>query len=83
MEAADVMAVYFRPQTPAPITLLELGLWARSGKCVVGCSDRYEKRGNVRVVCERYGIECVESVQNLAEGIERKLEILYQTSKGV
>ena len=81
MEDADVIAVYFRPQTPAPITLLELGLWARSGKCVVGCSDGYQKRGNVRVVCQKYGIDCFESVQELAEGVKRKLEVLNAKAK--
>jgi hypothetical protein len=74
MEAADVVAVYFGPRTPAPITLLELGLWARSGKCIVGCSEAYPKKGNVRVVCERYGIECVGSVVELGDGVKRKLE---------
>lgn len=74
MEAADVMAVYFGAKTPAPITLLELGLWARSGKCVVGCPDGYSKKGNVRMVCERYGVQCVGSVGELVEGVKRKLE---------
>jgi hypothetical protein len=74
MEAADVMAVYFGPKTLAPITLMELGLWARSGKCVVGCSEAYPKKGNVKAVCERYKIECVGSVRELADGVKRKLE---------
>lgn len=76
MENADIMAVYFGPRTPAPITLLELGLWARSGKCVVGCSENYPKRGNVRVVCERYEIEFVGTVGELVDGVKRKLQEL-------
>jgi hypothetical protein len=74
METADIMAVYFGPRTPAPITLMELGLWARSGKCVVGCSEAYPKKGNVRAVCEKYKIECVGTVAELVEGVKRKLE---------
>src|SRR5687768_10220184 len=31
-EQADLIALYFSPGTQAPITLLELGLFARSGK---------------------------------------------------
>jgi hypothetical protein len=74
MENADIMAVYFGPRTPAPITLMELGLWARSGKCVVGVSENYPKRGNVILVCERYGIECVATVGALIDGVKRKLD---------
>jgi hypothetical protein len=60
---------------------MELGLWARSGKCVVGCSEGYPKKGNVRAVCERYKIECVGSVAELAEGVKRKLEGLKAKSE--
>jgi len=74
MEAADIMAVYFGPRTEAPITLMELGLWARSGKCVVGCSKDYPKKGNVKAVCERYKIECVGTVGELIDGVKRKLD---------
>jgi hypothetical protein len=37
LERADVIAVYFVPGTLSPITLLELGLHARSGRLVVCC----------------------------------------------
>ncbi|KAN0089033.1 hypothetical protein V8E51_019293 [Hyaloscypha variabilis] len=78
MEAADIMAVYFGRKTEAPITLMELGLWARSGKCVVGCSENYPKKGNVKAVCERYGIECVGTVGELIDGVKRKLEVFRE-----
>lgn len=81
MEAADIIAVYFGPRTQAPLTLMELGLWARSGKCVVGCSEAFMKKGNVRVLCERYGIECVVSVGELVEGVKRKLDMLKAKSE--
>src|SRR5262249_15078179 len=38
-ERAGVVAMYFAPATKAPITLLELGLFARSGKAIVCCPD--------------------------------------------
>jgi hypothetical protein len=37
LERASVVVMYFAPVTQAPITLLELGLLARSGKLVVCC----------------------------------------------
>ena len=56
LERADVIAMWFAPATRAPITLLELGLHARGGKVVVGCPDGFWRRGNVEIVCARFGI---------------------------
>lgn len=56
LERADVIAMWFVPETRSPITLLELGLHARSGKVVVGCPDGFWRRGHIEVVCARYGI---------------------------
>ena len=55
LERADVIAMWFAPETKAPITLLELGLFARSGKVVVGCPNGFWRKGNVEVVCARFG----------------------------
>src|SRR4051812_5042107 len=59
LERASVVAMYFAPPTQAPVTLLELGLLARSGKLVVCCPAGYWRRGNVEVVCARYGVPLV------------------------
>jgi len=61
LDRADAIAMWFAPETRAPITLLELGLTARSGKLVVGCPDGYWRKGNVEVVCARFAIELVAS----------------------
>ena len=64
-ERADLIAMYFAPETRAPITLLELGLFANSGKQVVCCPDGYWRKGNVEVVCARYRIPLVETLAEL------------------
>lgn len=64
-ERADVVVVYFHPASQAPISLLELGLCARSGKAVVVCPEGYWKRGNVEVVCSRLGIAFLGTVEEL------------------
>jgi len=69
-ERADLIVMYFAPDTRAPITLLELGLFARSGKLVVCCPEGYWRQGNVQVVCRRYGVREVESLAALGEAIE-------------
>lgn len=56
LERADLIAMWFEPQTHAPITLLELGLVARMDKLVVGCPDGYWRKGNIEIVCSRFGI---------------------------
>jgi len=56
LERADVIAMWFAPTSAAPITLLELGLHARFGHVIVGCPDGYWRKGNVEVVCARFGI---------------------------
>lgn len=59
LDRADVIAMWLAPDTRAPITLLELGLCARGGKLVVGCPDGYWRKGNVEIVCARFGIPLV------------------------
>jgi len=56
LERADVIAMWFAAETRAPITLLELGLHARGGKLVVGCPEGFWRKGNVEVVCARFGV---------------------------
>jgi hypothetical protein len=68
-ERADLIAMYFAPGTRSPVTLLELGLFARSGKLVVCCPEGYWRKGNVEVVCQRYGARLVPDLGGLAAAI--------------
>lgn len=70
-ERATLIAFYFAPTTKAPVTLLELGLFARSGKVVVCCPDGYWRKGNVEIVCARYGVPMVESLDALIAHIRK------------
>lgn len=68
-ERADLIAMYFAPETYAPITLLELGLFAASGKLLVCCPPGYWRKGNVDVVCARYGIPQLPTLTELCGAI--------------
>ncbi len=68
-EQADLIAMYFDPQTKAPITLLELGLFAHSQKLIVCCPDGYWRKGNVDIVCQRYSIRQVDTIDQLIKTI--------------
>lgn len=72
LEHASVVAMYFAPTTQAPITLLELGLLARSGRLVVCCPPGFWRRGNVEVVCARYGVPLVAGLPELVQAVRSK-----------
>ncbi len=65
LERTTVIAMYFAPGTRSPVTLLELGLFARSGKLLVCCPDGFWRKGNVEVVCGRYGVPLVSELAEL------------------
>lgn len=71
LEKADLIVYYFAPGSQAPVTLLELGLYAKSGKAVVCCPSGYWRKGNIDIVCQRYGIRQVENLEKLREEIEK------------
>jgi hypothetical protein len=72
-QRADVIAMYFAPDTKAPITLLELGLVASSGKLLVCCPDGFWRKGNVEVVCARFHIPLVADLGALERLVRERL----------
>lgn len=73
-ERADVITFYFARHTRSPVTLLELGLAAAARKrCVVCCPEGFWRKGNVDVVCRRYGVEEVGSLGELVEAVRREI----------
>lgn len=69
LHCADIVMMYFAPGSQSPITLLELGLMAHSGKLFIVCPDGYWRKGNVEVVANQYGLplygtidECLQAV---------------------
>ncbi len=60
LEDADLIAMYYDPNTTSPISLLELGLYARSGKLIVCCPEGFYRKGNVDIVCEKYNIPVLD-----------------------
>ena len=65
LDAADVVVMYFAPGTKSPVSLLELGLCARSGKLKVCCPEGFWRRGNVEMVCRRLRIPLFETLDDL------------------
>ncbi|KAJ2988579.1 hypothetical protein NUW58_g3895 [Xylaria curta] len=73
---ADLVVIYFHPATVAPISLLEFGLSAQiPGKVIAIAPKGYAKRGNVQIVCQKFGVEFLEDIDNLSESIIKKLSL--------
>lgn len=73
LERADVIAMYFDPKTQSPISLLELGLNAKSRKLVVYCPEGFWRKGNVDVVCQYYNIQVADTVEDLIDQLRRRI----------
>jgi hypothetical protein len=69
LDKADFIIMYFVPDTKSPISLLELGLYANSGKIVVCCPEGFWRKGNVEAVCEKYDIRMLDSLDDVIQYI--------------
>ena len=65
LEHSDLIIMYFSPNTKSPISLLELGLFARSGKIRVVCPEGFWRKGNVDILCQYYNIPLYENFETL------------------
>ena len=67
LDKSDIIVMYLDPNTISPISLLELGLYAHTGKLVMVCPDGFFRKGNVEVVCDLYDIPLFNSIEDLTE----------------
>ena len=80
LDNADIIFMYFDPDTKSPISLLELGLYA--DKCgsdvwhkemIVCCPKGFWRKGNVDIVCQRYGIPVFDNLDTALVSLKAKL----------
>jgi hypothetical protein len=65
LDKADIIVMYFDENTKSPISLLELGLYASSGKMILYCPEGFWRKGNVDIVANRYDVKQVSSFNEL------------------
>ena len=65
LDKADFIAMVLLDDSKSPISLLELGLYAKSHKLIVFCTPDFYRWDNVRLTCEKYNIQLVESTHPL------------------
>lgn len=73
LEEASLILLYFDPNTKAPISLLELGLFADSGKLIVCCPKGFWRKGNVDIVCKFHLIYLTEDLDDAIDELSRRL----------
>ena len=77
LEDSDVIFMYITGTSKSPITLLELGEFLTSGKLIVVCEEDFYRYGNVRIMCERFGIPLYNDYE---DGFKKlTLELKYLT----
>jgi hypothetical protein len=67
LDHADLIIMYFDPEQKSPITLLELGLHATDHRnnLVVCCPDGFWRKGNVQMVCDKYDLTLLNTLEEL------------------
>ena len=76
LEQADIVLMYFAPGSQSPVTLLEMGLYARSGKLLVAAPAGFWRKGNVDITADQYGVPRFASLPALLEATRMRLRSL-------
>lgn len=78
LDLSDAILMYFSPETKSPISLLELGLYAHTGKMFVVCPEGFWRKGNVDIVCARYSVPMFNTIDDALGAIMTRLSIHFQ-----
>lgn len=77
IEDASLTVFFFHPKTKSPISLLELGLAAPLGACIVCCPTGFWRKGNVDIICAKYKLKTVDKYEDLGKTVEDYLNMYY------
>ena len=75
LDKADLIIMSISDDSKSPISLLELGLYAKDQKMVVFCNDKFYRYMNVKLTCEKYNIPLYKnSIEEITNFINKCLE---------
>lgn len=80
---ADIIALYFVPGSTSIITMMELGMFAYTGKIIAYCPDDFWRRGNVEVCAARNPITVTNDETLWLQEIEKRIERIVQDQNKV
>ncbi|SDG49635.1 Nucleoside 2-deoxyribosyltransferase like [Pedobacter terrae] len=79
MESADVILLFLEANSKSPISMMELGLFADSGKLMVCCEEGFWRKGNIDIVCKRKEIHQYRTFDELSAAVIAKLKDLVES----
>jgi hypothetical protein len=73
LEKSKLIFLYFTADSKAPISLLELGLFADSKKLIVCCPKAYWRHGNVEYICKQFKIPLFDTFEAAIKATKKEL----------
>ena len=73
LEKCIVIVMCFLANSKSPITLLELGLAAASRKLIVCCEDKFWRKGNIEIVCDKFDIPLHNNMDSTLSDVRNRL----------
>ena len=70
LDQANLIVMYFCSNVKAPVSLLEFGLQAKSGKLLICCAKDFWRKKFIDVVCKQYGISQACSLEEVVDKIK-------------
>lgn len=79
-EKAGLIVFCFKAGSLCPISLLELGMHAsRFGQhTIVCCEEGFYKRGNVEIVCAKFGVPFMKTTEELENLVRSRMKTLCE-----
>ena len=79
LEQVDLIVMFLQPGTISPISLLELGLFAKAVyKCekqmIVLCPSGFHRKTNIDVVCDYYDISVAKNMEDLIKKTKERIK---------
>lgn len=65
LDDSDIILMNFMGNSKSPISLLELGIYSKSGKLIVCCPNEFYRYNNVRLTCEKYKIPLYNNINEI------------------
>jgi hypothetical protein len=73
LEQCSLIALCLTKDSKAPISLLEMGLHISDGRMIVHCPEGFYRKGNVDIVCEKYGVPVLQDFEDFKMEVKRRL----------
>lgn len=80
LDKCDIIFMNILEESLSPITLLELGLYANSGKMIVSCHEEFWRKINVDVVCDRFNIPRYDNFDDAITKLKSQYSFLYNNN---